>query len=429
MLDQAQGTAEEIYERAAWLRNNKRHREAAELFAEIFAGRHGALDEKRIRHAYAHALYCTTLLRNWPLTEAIAREAIARIPLQRKARPEQVGRAYAHLGEALMRQLRLEEAHAALAVAIELEPEAKEARLLLELLRTQSEAAPRPPKVAVWPGRQKAFEDPRQLIERYLLRAAAPVEIVRPDSAFMTLGSCFAQNLARRLQAKGHEVHWEDIGEEVNSTYANRYLLDWIENGVSDQPTAAIEAAYGSEMRQRLRAKVEASNVFVMTLGVAPCFFRRDTGEFAFIVSNTAGAREHLHARHLMRTTDVSENVENIGRVISSIRRLAPENPKIVLTVSPVPLGGTTEFDSAIIADCISKSTLRLACHQVCSQLVDRDVVYWPSFEIVRWLGPHFSGDNPPVYGADDGNTRHVSTWIIEMIIDLFLEHHAAASA
>jgi len=428
MLDQAQGTAEEIYERAVWLRNNKRPREAAELFVELFTGRHGVLDDKRTRHAYSHALNCTTRLLDWPLTEAIAREAIARIPLQRKGQPSQVGGVYAYLGEALMRQDRLDEAQSALATAIELEPEAKEARLLLELLRTR-DAAPRAPKVAAWPGRQKAFEDPRQLIARYLLRAAAPVEIVRPDSVFMTLGSCFAQNLARRLRAKGHEVHWEDIGEEVNSTYANRYLLDWIERGVNDQPTAAIEEAYGSEMRERLRAKVEASGVFVMTLGVAPCFFRRDTGEFAFIVSNSAGAREHLHAHHLMRTTDVAENVENIGRVISSIRRLARANPKIVLTVSPVPIGGTTEFDSAIIADCISKSTLRVACHEVCSQPVDQDVVYWPSFEIVRWLGPHFGAGNPPVYGAEDGNTRHVSNWIIEMIIDLFLEHHAAASA
>ncbi len=108
---------------------------------------------------------------------------------------------------------------------------------------------------------------------------------------------------------------------------------------------------------------------------------------------------------------------------------MAKRPPKIVLTVSPVPISGTTEFGSAVVADCVSKSTLRVACHEVATFHQAEDVVYWPSFEIVRWLGPHYGPAHPLVYGADDDNTRHVSGWIVKIIIDLFLERFSASQA
>ena len=53
---------------------------------------------------------------------------------------------------------------------------------------------------------------------------------------------------------------------------------------------------------------------------------------------------------------------------------------------------------------------------------------YWPSFEIVRWLGVHYTRPEAPVFGAEDGNTRHVSTWLVDMIVELFIQHHSAAA-
>jgi hypothetical protein len=120
----------------------------------------------------------------------------------------------------------------------------------------------------------------------------------------------------------------------------------------------------------------------------------------------------------------VQENADNIAAIIEAVRRIAARKIDVVLTVSPVPLSGTTEFASAVIADCLSKSTLRLACQQVLSRRPP-GVFYWPSFEIVRWLGPHFGSLQPDVYGAHDGNTRHVSPWLVDIIVDLFLEHYA----
>ena len=46
---------------------------------------------------------------------------------------------------------------------------------------------------------------------------------------------------------------------------------------------------------------------------------------------------------------------------------------------------------------------------------------------MVRWLGAHWSHELPPVYGADDDNARHVSGWIVDIVLRQFLAHHAEA--
>jgi hypothetical protein len=169
--------------------------------------------------------------------------------------------------------------------------------------------------------------------------------------------------------------------------------------------------------------------VLILTLGVAPCFFDRETGAFGFVTGQLSPAvQRHLMSRYEMRMTSVAENVENIHAILASASRLAERPPKVVLTVSPVPLQATNEFHSAVIADCLSKSTLRLASHQAISETPEGQVVYWPSFEIVRWLGVHFGPAHPLVYGADDTNSRHVSQWLVDLIVDLFLETHQVRS-
>ena len=100
------------------------------------------------------------------------------------------------------------------------------------------------------------------------------------------------------------------------------------------------------------------------------------------------------------------------------MRALNP-NVKIVITVSPVPLKTTFEFKSAMQADCISKSTLRVVAHEFVTK--HPDVVYWPSFEVVRWLGGHVG----PYYGTDDDSALHIGDDVVKAITDLFIEHYS----
>lgn len=414
MGPQDRAGAEAVLDRAVLLRNERRYKEALESARSIFSS---PLPQKQVRRAHSLALTCAAKTSDWPMLEGIARQAIALYP----AWPEFPRR----LGEALMRQSRFSEAETALQTAIELNPGEREAPLLLELCRASARPAPSGRRIAPWPGRQAFFDNPRKMIRQFVLGRSPDTPLVEPNDVFLTLGSCFAQNIAVVLRKMKRKVYTQEIGEDVNSTYANRHLLEWIESGATDGPTRAIEAAYGPKMRKQLRAGIANSDVFVITLGVAPCFFHKDTGEFGLVISKMAAMRQRFYAEHEMRTTSVEENVENLRRIMASITRLAQRTPKFVLTVSPVALGGTTERESAVVGDCVSKSILRVAADQICATEKDLKVVYWPSFEMVRWLGPHYGSEQPPAFGAEDANTRHVSDWLVRLIVELFLEHHA----
>lgn len=141
------------------------------------------------------------------------------------------------------------------------------------------------------------------------------------------------------------------------------------------------------------------------------------SNEFVFAKSYRDLLREgKIH----MRTTTCSENVENIRTILALMDRIAPHSRKII-TVSPVPLAATVELPSVVVADCVSKSTLRAAVHEVVSQ--DKAITYFPAFEIVRWLSGYTKTD---VYGEDDQNSRHVSNWVVEFIVGSFIERFFA---
>ena len=365
----------------------------------------------------SHKLLGYTLRISPREAEPVARRAIQRLPAD----------AFAHrcLGDALFRQDQFEAAREPLERAVELNPLDQEARQLLVMIRRGQPTERREPaKLRVWPSRQRQFDDPRWLIRRWILGDYPGRPLVNKDTVFMTLGSCFAVNLAQRLKAADYEVHSEPMVEEINSTYANRYLLQWVEHGPIDGPTEMIDQVYGPERRERLKSALKASQVLILSLEVAPCFFERETGAFAFVSPGTEAARDYLRDQCEMRTTTVDENVANLEAILDSAQRIAGHQMAVVLTVSPVPLSGTVEYYSAVLADCISKSTLRLACEQLLKRRPD--AVYWPSFEMVRWLGAHYSPQVPPVFGGDDGISRHVSTWLVDLIVELFVAYNSA---
>ena len=407
--------ASELWRRLAADRDELRYAEAAALAAEFIDA---WPEDDRRRAAEVTRLFCLSRLQRWVEVEARARGAAIDFPED----PHWAE----YLAEAMFRQGRTEEADRMIEAAIAARPERTEPRALRAAFKAgQAGSSGRPArKIRVFPSKQ-AFEDARGVVETYLLRGMPALPLIRPDTVFMTLGSCFADNLAARLRASGHEVHAEGIGEEVNSTYANRYLLEWIEQGPVSAPTQVMDEFYGPATRERFRKAVQAADILVLTMGVAPAFFHPDTGEFVFIRPRSSTDKGFLYGQHVMRTTSVAENVDNVQAIIDAVRRISGRRTQVVLTVSPVPLGGTTEFHSAAVADCISKSTLRLACHEVLAARARDGVVYWPSFEIVRWFGPHFGPGLPRVYGNDDGHSRHVSAWLVDLIVDLFLEHYA----
>src|SRR6185369_7470852 len=158
------------------------------------------------------------------------------------------------------------------------------------------------------------------------------------------------------------------------------------------------------------------ADTFIYTLGVAPGFFDRDTGRFH--LSQPGASTRHLLRAKQFRTTTVAENVENIEYIAAAIAGLRP-NAQIVFSVSPVPLFATFEYESAIVADCVSKSTLRVAIDTVMKKGLP-NLHYWPAFEMIRWVGVYGGG----VYGAEDGTSRHVSEHAIRSVMRAFVRRH-----
>jgi tetratricopeptide (TPR) repeat protein len=243
-------------------------------------------------------------------------------------------------------------------------------------------------------------------------------KFISKSSRFFTMGSCFARNISASLNKSGCNSTHMEISEYINTTFSNKAFVDWLSTG-------KVDGAIGDRIQELLPPgwnaentleKIRNTDVFILTLGVAPAFFDKATG--AFVLPRPTGLNSRVLAeKYEYRTTSVQENVDNVLYLINFIRGLSP-NIKLVITVSPVPLIASFEFESCVIADCLSKSTMRLVAHQVVHQSGLKDIIYWPSFEVFRWAGSN-AGD---FYAADDGAAWHVSEEKVNATIGAFID-------
>ena len=247
-------------------------------------------------------------------------------------------------------------------------------------------------------------------------------KFVSKDTKFFTMGSCFARNLAKSLRENGYLAAHTEISEHVNTTFANRLFVDLLSGAEIDPAVHErfAELLPSDWRREDTVAAIMASNVFILTLGVAPAFFDRDTGAFVLPRPSTLNSRA-LAEKYQFRTTSVAENVANVLHVINFVRKIAPKI-KIVVTVSPVPLVASFEHESAVQADCLSKSTMRLVAHEIVNNSNIENIFYWPSFEVFRWAGSNASN----YYAADDGAAWHVSEDKVAGTIQAFVEMFSA---
>lgn len=353
--------------------------------------------------------------------------AEAIVPLNRAiALDENAGDARLLLTRCLMRVGDLDEAEAQARLMVALGQNRATGEAMLDAIAgtRASDVPPRP--AARWPRGIDLFDDPRDLARRFIIdRTEPPPFTITPQSRLFAFGSCFAENLAAHLRGAGLACEHVGFAEIVNSTYANRHFLEWIfDTEIGNDYHQDFEAAFPGPEKARLRDLIENADLFILTLGVAPCLFEADTGRFVFRAATDEISLERLSSRYDFRTTSVEENVVNLRRIHELL--VAPNaDAKLVLTVSPVPLNASFEYSSAILADCVSKSTLRVVADQFLREAAPR-TYYWPSFEMVRWVGSHVMGRG---YGDDDGNTRHVNEDIVRSIIELFLETHGDHTA
>ncbi|MDR3441045.1 GSCFA domain-containing protein [Telmatospirillum sp.] len=272
--------------------------------------------------------------------------------------------------------------------------------------------------ISRWPGNINInnIDEFREFISNNVISHYSDNEkFIDMDSSFVTLGSCFAINIGRALTARGFKVNNNAIDEAATSTHAILHFFRWLQSGSVDKFTKFFDTLNGEAVRCEVIENIRNANAVILTLGVAPALFH-EGGEFAFTQPHRDKAHfEYLPGKYKLRTTTVEENTKNIFEIIEFVKRIN-SSCKIVLTVSPIPLFATSEMDSVYEADCISKSTIRVSVHNAKSRF--DGIIYWPSFEIIRWIGGHANFG----FFGEDGESRHVNRNIIDTIIDLFID-------
>lgn len=279
-------------------------------------------------------------------------------------------------------------------------------------------------KKSRYPSTEILTGDLSTLITKYIAADLLGDEhkFISSDTKFFTMGSCFAANISRALKNSGYSCDHLGITEHINTTYANRFFAEWLkQEGDNSFLNAELNKKFedltqGNFTPESTVKAISQADCFILTLGVAPAFFVRGSGEFVMPKSTQITATS-LSEKFYFRTTSVSENLENIKILIEKIRQISP-SIKIILTVSPVPLTASFEFDSCVAADCVSKSIMRVTAHEIITNSGIKNIHYWPSFEIFRWVGSHGTG----FYGGDDGYSIHVTEAKVDATIKAFID-------
>ena len=234
----------------------------------------------------------------------------------------------------------------------------------------------------------------------------------KKDKIF-TIGSCFASNIRNGLIDEGFDVYPSDIIEQVAPRYrvnnlAFRYspqtilqTFQWAfePNTLSSRNDCFIETKNGQFFDPTIDHKTDGpfceieniaqlvtendrsaseSEVIVITLGIAECIYDRANDLYLETWPGNYITREQ-HANyevHVLSVEDIFQSLEALHLLLS---RYLPDNFRILLTVSPVPLQVTLRDCDVITANSYSKSSLRAASEQFA--VIHDNVDYLPVYE------------------------------------------------
>ena len=220
------------------------------------------------------------------------------------------------------------------------------------------------------------------------------------DDKIMMLGSCFSDNIGKRLSELGFDVCVNPFGTLYNpasiASAVSRLVngehfteKDCVEIGAGCERVCSFShhtSFSGTDAKEFLTkandALVKASlffrecNKVIITLGTSWCFrhLERD-----FIVSNCLKRPAAEFRRERLR---VQETADTLQRIIDLCADRAAEDPEFVskefiFTVSPI-----RHFKDGAHGNQISKSTLLLGIEEVVAN-AENSADYFPAYEIV----------------------------------------------
>lgn len=280
---------------------------------------------------------------------------------------------------------------------------------------------------------------------------------IRPQDKVATAGSCFAQEIAHRLQSSGYTYYLAEQppqGMSKDEALRRNYSMYSCRYGnlyTTAQLLQLIDRAYGrfvpqldywnrpedgrfvdpfrpriepdgyatlDEMRAdrerhlaAVRKMIETMDVFVFTFGHTETWRHKPDGAILQLAPGVAGGEWDPDVYEFYNMT-VSEVVRDF---LASVDRIREVNPtvRIVLSVSPVGIIATYEDRHVVESNCAIKSILRAAADEV--SRVRPNIGYFPSYDLVT-VAP-----NAGRFYRDD--TRRINPHGIDRTMKMFFDH------
>lgn len=233
----------------------------------------------------------------------------------------------------------------------------------------------------------------------------------------VSLGSCFATNIAERLRKHKFRVTASPTGILFNPASIAQTVRDMAEcRSVTTDELITLDDSYVShrfhsslagatpeeamsrmnEALERGREAIATADRLIITLGTAWVYRLRTTGE---VVANCHKQPQHVFSRELLGVDEIIDCMEDILRHTKC---------RIVLTLSPVRHIGEGMEDNSL-----SKALLRVAINEVVSRHPER-VVYFPSYEIMM--------DDLRDYRFYGDDLVHPTTMAVDYIAERFFD-------
>lgn len=275
----------------------------------------------------------------------------------------------------------------------------------------------------------------------------------------VTMGSCFAQHLARNLAGLGLNYHIAEpppagmAADEArqrnygvfSARYGNVYtvrqalqLFDrafgkfapeddvWeVEGGFVDAfrpqiepvPLASAEAVRGAAHSHlaSVRALFEGADWLIFTLGLTEGWRSGFDGAVYPVAPGVAGG-SFDPGRYEFINFSADAVKRDLIKLVDKIKSVNPAC-RIILTVSPVPLIATYENRHVLTSTTVSKAVLRVAADEV--ERLYSHVTYFPSYEIIT--SPAAGG----AYYEDD--LRSIANIGVQHVMRVFRKHFVAS--
>jgi hypothetical protein len=267
-------------------------------------------------------------------------------------------------------------------------------------------------------------------IYEYFLKGLLPsVPFINKRNSITAFGSCFAAHISNHLHGSGYNINGKHLelhshiirfGEGIVNTFAMLQQLEWAL--LSKEFPADLwfsedkeQCLVSEDIMLETRDIIQNTEVFIFTLGLSEVWFDKRSGEALW---RAVPAALFDPERHYFKQTSVLENKENLAKIVELIKNHVPR-AKIIFTLSPVPLMATFRPIPCLVANSVSKGTLRCAIDELLRENSLADVYYFPSYEIVT-----SSYENQ--YQDDN---RHPKDDIVRLIMEKFEQYYCVQSS